>query len=864
VVGFAVSQATSSTGATIDCASLTPSDLTSATGICAQNPSSALKACCTLNRIAYNGGTTNAYFASTVDGLRSGLSEILSRISKGSTSRTVPVFASATTSGSGSTSFRFFTSFKPNTDGSGLWQGVIERQRYVCDGVTTTPQPKTVDPSFGDDFVANVNAAGPSQRKFYSVSGQLDTTSIYSTRSIRTQPTLASADGAGDYTGTQVSGDLTTFPGVVLPAAMNISATPCMGEVGAQLNSCRDRYLKWLIGGDNGTTYQRCQTTGVTTCNLIADIYHSVPVVVGNPNENLRDEGYQLFARGAAVKRPLVLYTSTNDGLLHAFKVASNDPADAGSKAARVEVRTNNELWAFIPPAVLPRIPSEYPNVHQLLLDGAPVVKDVAGTTPTTGTGPLLERDVKTISTSNSEWHTILVQSFGGSYSGYFALDITDPVAGPKFLWQLTTDKAGNALFGDAGGTPTIATLFFDPNNSGTAREIAVAILPGGNGGALPSASIDCDRADKTPAVFDSTTMPRTKVPCYTDDASNDRSAARRARSITIVRLDTGEIIRTFRQSTADAPASIAGRVTSAKIDSPITGQPVAYPGWTGAIADRAYVGDRDGTLWRLDFSSTSPAQWNMQIFFDAYRGKGSHVGQPIATTPVVSTNDNGQVVVLFSTGSQEDLLGTAGTENFVYSLYEQTNVVTSAGVTTIAVTPKVNWYLDFTGGKRATGPITLFASNAYFSTYTPPADAHACDAGSSSLWGVHYVNPKDPYDLSKGGVEALPKDGLATSTDKVQEIVAGGPVIAAGSTIFGVGIAQVQGCYTQGDAITDPYFGTSYNPIAAASSPDYQIVVQTGLAGTSSSGGTTKSTTISLPRPNVSPRVNGWAMVTE
>ncbi len=43
----------------------------------------------------------------------------------------------------------------------------------------------------------------------------------------------------------------------------------------------------------------------------------------------------------------------------------------------KVDQLKNNELWAFIPPEVLPHIPSEYPYTHQLLLDGVSVVKDV-------------------------------------------------------------------------------------------------------------------------------------------------------------------------------------------------------------------------------------------------------------------------------------------------------------------------------------------------------------------------------------------------------------------------------------------------------------------------------------------------------
>jgi len=867
VVGFSVSTATTDGGETVACDKLTLADLTSPSGRCAINVSSSLKICCTLNRIAYNGGTTNAYFASNVEELNSALSTILSAATKGTTSRTFPVFASAAGSSSGSTTFRFYTSFLPKIDGSGLWQGVIERQRFVCDGTSTTPVPKSIDKAAGDDFVANVNTSSATARTFYTAIGTTVGAAINSNNTMRPQAqTTTKDDGVGTYSGAPVTGNSTTFPSTVPPAAMSIATSACRKETGTDDDACRDRYLKWLVGANNGTKYQRCATPGSDTCNLVADIYHSVPAIVGAPRESLRDEGYQQFSLGDAKKRPLVLYTSTNDGMLHALKVASNDTADS-TPESKVQAKGNNELWAFLPPAVLSKIPGEYPNVHRKLLDGAPVVRDVAGTKTTSGLDYVLERDLKTIAGPTATWRTVLVQGFGSEYTGYFALDVTDPVGGPKFLWQLTTDTDGNQLFGDSSGTPTIATLFFTPYGGTTPLEIPVALLPGGDGGTPPSTkSTDpgCDRADPSPTGFDTSIKPRGKVPCYTDDGTtSNRAAARRARSLTIVRLDTGEIIRTFRRSTSDAPSSISTRVTAANLDSPITGQPVAYPGWTGSIADRAYVGDRDGTLWRLDLSSTNPSKWEMKMFFDAYTGKNWYEGQVIATTPVISTNDDGKVVVLFASGSQEDLVGTSGSTNYVYSLYEEPTSTTNTSDS--KVTPKVNWYEIFTGGKRATGPLTLFASNVYFSTYTPPAAGRACDSGTSSIWGMHFVTRQDKDDPAKGGKAALPKDGDSTSTDKVQEIVPDGTLIAADSTIFGVGVAQLQSCYTTGDAVTDPYFGTTYNPITASSNSQFQLVVQTGRAGSSSAqGSTTNSATINLPQQNVAPRISSWALVME
>jgi hypothetical protein len=76
-----------------------------------------------------------------------------------------------------------------------------------------------------------------------------------------------------------------------------------------------------------------------STCSELGSIYHSTPFVTGTPKEYLRDESYANFAV-AQSKRPLMLYTATTDGQLHAFKVSANDSNDL----LKVDSLKNNEL----------------------------------------------------------------------------------------------------------------------------------------------------------------------------------------------------------------------------------------------------------------------------------------------------------------------------------------------------------------------------------------------------------------------------------------------------------------------------------------------------------------------------------------
>ncbi|HMJ13600.1 MAG TPA: hypothetical protein VK524_19410 [Polyangiaceae bacterium] len=847
VIGFAVSQVTLQSGQQVDCKTLSQTDLTSPQGVCAQRPNErSLQACCTLNRIAYEGGTNRAQFADNVDELRSAMSGVLSSIAATTTSRTVPVFAAGSASGGGiADSYRFFTSFEPQQ--FQLWSGVIERQRFVCEKVDGVLQPTAlpVDASKGDDFAQNVNSRVGAARTFYTVVGE-NRSGIFSQRSIR--PNLgASLDGAGTYTGAPQRGGDTALVAAVPPEAMGLDNNSCEGLTSA--GACRDRYLKWTLGLDNGTIYNRCRSAGSATCSLVGDVYHSTPRLVGRPSEFLRDETYQLFADKMA-QRPLVLYTSTNDGFLHAFKVAAGDKTDT----FKVNSKSNNELWAFIPPAVLPAIPSQYPSTHQLLLDGLPIVKDVVAY-PNSGKW-IFDRTPSNARTT--EWRTILVQSFGGTRGGYFALDITNPVpdataslsdpnaAGPRFLWQLTQDDNGNPLFGTQGATPLITTLFFADGS--VEKEVAVAILPGGQGGV---SSGSCARSVPNPSDMATGYSPRTAVPCYPAQGIGGRS-------LTIVRLDSGEIIRTFRRDPAEVPAALRTRVNTAPIDSPITGQPAAFPGETGAIADRVFVGDRDGTVWRVDLSSTNPANWTMKLFFDAFWDKAAADGQPIQAEPIVSVDTAGSVTVAFATGDQEVLTAPTGMTNRVVSLTEKLN---TAGT---AFGPKLNWYQTFSDGERVAGPMSLFTGSLFFSTFKPePATStNVCRPGLSRVWGMDYITPNSAT-RNDGGKPRLPRDQSANPT-LVQMIDTSSALFDDGAVIFGVGVAQLPTCIEEGAATSDPYFGGTHASMTTVQPGQFQLVMHTGNSGTAVQGGRTNVLTLPLTSPANTPRIDSWAAITQ
>jgi type IV pilus assembly protein PilY1 len=841
---FAIGFGLSSDGA-VDCDTLVEADFSGA-GRCVAPATTGLRACCTLARIAQLGGTGKAWFADDKVALRNAIAAVLDSIAAQSTSRTLPTFVSATAtqaaqSNAPAVSYEFSSALTPEP--GELWRGNLERKRWACedDGFgNLVAVAKDVDPALGDDFVNNVNtdsAAHP--RRFLTVIANNGGASE-STYSIR--PNLSSDDGMGTYGSNAlvVDGNIAAIAAAMQanPTAMNMGVMPpeCSGVdlAAASAADCAQKVMTWNTGGLNGGGLPDRQD------NQIGALYHSTPKVMGTPQALSPDPAYAYFQTQVST-RPLMLYAQTVDGQLHGFKVATNDPADT----FEVDTQRNNELFSFIPPHVLPSLLSMYPNSSQILLDGQIVIRDIP-----------FERDAGQAlaggTAAGAQYRTVLVGSGGSGGGFYYALDVTDPTA-PEFLWQVSRDSTGAPLFGDVAGVPAIALIGY--SSGGTFKEVAVAVLPGGEGTRIPA--VDCARQDADFNHIDIDTnpqyLPRTRVACWQPGP---------ARSFTIVRLDDGRILKTFRMDAAtDGPASVdATLVEEVDIDAPILGA-VPFPNGTGQVSNRIYLNDQDGTIWRLDLSDPNPINWDddaVSIFFDAYPEQGGLNDQPldgqeIGTMPVISVDSLGNTVVLFSTGDQEDFSST----NLKSRVWSVTEEAVAGGSKNFQV--ESNWVIrqnalnpeDLEPGEKVAGPITVFDEVAYFSTFTPPPASDACTVGSGRVWGVRFVDT----DTSNGNKVADPALNDPLNPDYKLDL--GDDV-----TPFGVAVTEEPACF-EAVTVTDDYVGQHW--VASRSQPPvFKLRFNTGVGGSASSGSAVNTSEISINQPRVTVRVDSWASIVE
>ena len=604
--------------------------------------------------------------------------------------------------------------------------------------------------------------------------------------------------------------------------------------------------------------------------NAFGDVYHANPAVVGPPASLLQDPTYVSF-RNTWATRNQVAYVATNDGLLHAFW-------------ADVPSLENNEMWAMLMPEAMPSLQSSYPSSHEFLLDGPPVVKDVVWDRNQTATA--------------TTWHTMLVAGYGQYEQGYYAVDVTNPSpagmgsgvlptdpppVGPVFRWQLSKVPATNyPLFAAQSATPAITTLFFDPGDGGGARDIGVAILPGGqnsnptsSAGNGPSCARAAKASDSAPL---SSYTARAAVRCWGGSNPPKSTDYVIGRSLSIVRLDTGEIIRAFARKadvTTQWPNDTLlanSRIIDTPLDSPMTGTPLVFPGDVGTDATKVFIGDSDGTLWKFDLSSTTPSSWTGELYLDLYNttvdtnaSTGWSDGQPFQVNPVLSLDPAGELVIGAATGTTT-IFDTTGVE-YVYSITEKVQGNPAK------LRAFVNWYLGpqtsgngtsgnfFQPGERVSGPMTVFNGTFYFSTFAAAAlSATTCTSGDARLWGRDYVTPYSTTDASQGGAWEFPAPP-GTPAGFVQPDQSNAAL--AGIVIPGVSILSTPACAGLGTAAADQYVsGATHQSPSNFTGGSYSLFTQLGAKG--SNGAATQQYQQSLPTPLAPTTIDSWAAVIE
>jgi hypothetical protein len=384
----------------------------------------------------------------------------------------------------------------------------------------------------------------------------------------------------------------------------------------------------------------------------LGDIDHSNPVVVGPPDRNsslMGQEGYSAFADDK-VNRTKVVYVGANDGMIHCFRVTNGE-----------------ELWAFIPYNLLPRLNEMFiKNTSSVgyyfdrkpYVDGSPTVAEV-------------------YFRSDGNWHTVLICGQGRGWGStlasgtsaqnfYFALDVTDP-EDPQPLWEFThsmTKTIGgtdhNYTLGETWSVPAIAQVNLQagptwvafmgsgydnlkiPGTLAGNGFYAVPIEPTSTGGANVQATL------REPFIFDD-----------------------------------------FNTNPTPPPAGFQ----FANIMNAIPGSPTAFDLTQDGNVESVYFGDLDGRLYKLNTTGSDPTSWPapLAIYTDKYH-------YPIITKPAVwmdTTRGSTSPRVYFGTGGDD----AAPAENYYYAFISL--------IDDGSASPVAEWYLGQPSYMPASWPVS-------------------------------------------------------------------------------------------------------------------------------------------------------------
>jgi type IV pilus assembly protein PilY1 len=911
-------------------------------------------------------GAIGAFFAESQADLVLAFSRILASVTKTAATRTIPAPSptSQTSVAGQEATASFVAEFVPST--RKVWSGEIDRTRSICSGVTPTPQ--TQDASKGDSYAYNLaSQAVAGKRWFMTAIGQAvgsrpaapisnGATAIDSARTMRPYATVD--EGLGTYKGAEdadLDDGLKSRAGFA--SALDIDDRSCKhtrlvtpgnppqnANVPALLtNDCRDVIWDFATAhsgsvnktGTDGTSFDfnvrctggqvaqgtcsisgaTCQVDNPTACNVgtvegevcvpqctaLGAIFRSSPVVIGPPDGFLRDDGYRLFQAAHATRKP-TMFVATTDGVLHAFK-ALDKTIDAGSDPTSSS--SYYEFWAFVPPAVLPKLASNFPGGQQILLDGSPVVKETVWDRVQAGLN------------LPDQWHTTLVASLGASGAGYYAMNVTDADCagnactsttaekatslaeaagtkkGPHFLWQITdvprdpsdtipsrrTSLGDNQqfvpLFGNQTGTPAIATL--QVKQGSAEHQLGVAVLPGGIDGP-PQATGTCPRAiaggyGSFPAanfdLSDSLFPARTSVRNWTSTPGSCTGPVA-GRGVTLVRLDNGQVLRHFGRKTQDVPVKLRNVTTDSPFDSPMIGTPAVYPATVGTTTQKIFIGDADGAIWRIDVSQVcdlddmSNCKWNAQLLQDTLATNidtGTLASQPVSVPLALSQSPTGRIVVNAATGDQENFVATTD-KNVVVSIEEPPTSGKSV----------LHWVNLLTNGERVTGPMAVLDRTLYFATFQPAPSGSVCTAASqvAKLWGLDYITPATATpspDPKTGGAprwcpiaSTLGLTGACNVAPVSFESSATNPADIPNTHIPGVLLQASQSCAETG-VVGDDYL----SGVTGVSASSYQLFFSFGKArGGSNPLGTNQVERKAVPRsvPRISTSIDAWAYV--
>jgi type IV pilus assembly protein PilY1 len=421
----------------------------------------------------------------------------------------------------------------------------------------------------------------------------------------------------------------------------------------------------------------------------------------------------------------------------------ANDGTLRGTKGGRLDT-DGLESWAFVAP--------EFYGKFKRLRDNSPVLK-LPGTDMTISPTPL-PKDYffdgaigsyqelapgpsPAAGTTLKAWIYVTARRGGRVL---YAFDVTDPTT-PKFMWKKVPTDTGMGQLGQTWSEPKAFKV----------RALADPVIMFGAGYDPTD--------DKTPA--DPATM---------------------GQGVFVLNARTGDVVKFF--DTADDGA----------IKSPIPSDVAVIDHDFDTFADRAYVGDLKGNIYRMDIDDPDTGNWKMYHFATLGDTRKFFFRPDV----VISSSYD---LVLVGSGDREKPLVNDSTDRF-YMLKDDKTGKSGAGLTMLTEGMLVaggtdsssakGWYLDMRKGEKVINAPLSIGGVTFFSTNRPTPDPESCqpNLGEARAYAVDFLTggagtdrngdgSKGTEDIStvlkSGGLPPSPVGGVVQLDDgKLVDFVIG------------------------------------------------------------------------------------------
>jgi Tfp pilus tip-associated adhesin PilY1 len=538
-----------------------------------------------LNRAATQGGG-QSFFSNDAEELATSIADALNDIeAKISSFAAASVPASRTSVGNQ----LYYSYFVPD-EFHEIWEGHLKDFDFSSAGEILTPagncavgdDPTAVPPCPANGLIRQTAAAhwdaatampAPGSRSLYF--GEGDATP-FARPTAWTTANVAAADLA------LVASDLSDVP----------------YDTASDLEDLADKIVKALQGCEFGTDCTpRTNEDGAP--KILGDIFHSNPLVVGNPGSAINEASYRSFTLSNR-DRDRILYAGANDGFLHAFHAGDwhiwvNDDGVTPLIPPRYDAGTGVEQFGFMPSEIRTTIKSMLaegedtsdPGPDHLSVDGSPVAADVWLYRDFSNGAALAPLDTPEDKVE-AQWRTVLMGGLREGGRSYYALDVTDPSAAtyPRYLWEFPCDAPNCASAMNSGvesWEPYMGQTWSEP--------VITKVRVNSDTGTDPRGY------ERWVAVFGAG-YDTHGDPNHTDYDWDPTTASPRGRAIFMVDITTGKVLAVKHFS--DTAVSVNGTQRGyPEMRYAIASAPAVFDLDFDGFADVIYIGDLGGNMWK-------------------------------------------------------------------------------------------------------------------------------------------------------------------------------------------------------------------------------------------------------------------------